>query len=59
LKEIKQVGTGKEQLSPVSPHRLFDEWHEAWFSEGTFNGMWWMCGCFFIDILKCNSLQVV
>jgi hypothetical protein len=29
LKEIKQVGTGKEQLSPVSPHRLFDPWHEA------------------------------
>jgi hypothetical protein len=36
LIEIKQVGTGKEQLSPVSPHRLFDEWHEAWFSQGTF-----------------------
>jgi hypothetical protein len=29
LKEIKQVGTGKEKLSPVSPHRLFDVWHEA------------------------------
>jgi hypothetical protein len=29
LIEMKQVGTGKEQLSPVSPHRLFDEWHEA------------------------------
>jgi hypothetical protein len=25
-KEIKQVGTGKEQLSPASPHKLFDEW---------------------------------
>jgi hypothetical protein len=28
-KEVKQVGTGKEQLIPVSPHRLLDEWHEA------------------------------